>query len=186
MSPSNGSPISTRKRWRNTGEFSIARIRPLPAGILPRPIRTRSPAATTSLKKAVHCLKPEQKKNSIWPRSNLTAAGVVTKAEFPMRGVQRGLHFTLLDDKRDIAFGRALCNSDDVHVFPAQRIEGAACHAWRPAHVLSNDGHNGNVRIDGDVFHRLMRQIVRELFPKRLDRPLRVGRGYNEANVVLR
>lgn len=103
-----------------------------------------------------------------------------------MSGDQGSFYGLLFDHEGYVAFGRALGDGDKIYVFTAEGVEGAAGNAGSAPHVFSDDGDDGDVRIDGDVLDFLVREIMSKFFAQGFDGSLGVHSGNDEADVVLR
>src|SRR5277367_1760274 len=103
-----------------------------------------------------------------------------------MHGQQRSLHVLAGHHKRDIGFRGALGDGNYIYIFAAQHAEGASGHAHGAAHIFADDGDDGDVGVQGDVFDFLMHQVLRELLAQGVHGAFGVGRKNDKANIVLR
>jgi hypothetical protein len=69
---------------------------------------------------------------------------------------------------------------------PAQGTECASCDPWRPSHSIANHGHDGDVRVNIDVFHLFVRRVRCEGGTKLRQRSGSISRIDDEADVLSR
>ncbi len=75
-------------------------------------------------------------------------------------------HHTRLNHQRNVVLRRALRNGDDVDIAPAQGAEGSSRNSRQASHSVPDDGHDADIRIDYDVLHLLVGQVLRESLAK--------------------
>src|SRR5438105_10640178 len=108
------------------------------------------------------------------------------QAKFTVGGNQRLLHRFFFDHKRNVALRGALRNGDQVYAVASKGAESFARNPRNAAHVFANHGDNRDMRIHGDVFDVVVREVMSELLAQRLHRALRVSLRNDYSEFVLR
>jgi hypothetical protein len=69
-----------------------------------------------------------------------------------MNQVQSFDRVSSLDHTRDVDLARALGDHLDVHTPLGESREHASCYAYKVTHLLADEGEDGHLSVDGDLW----------------------------------